>query len=406
MVPEAKPNFASGAVNWTHQKREVVDWSTGGFAFYDGFRKRPERQSLIDRLVLLTNAHPAKVGFVLDNGATFAAVLAGRRGLDRAVPRVRDYLEKSLVEGPRRVLILVDVIGVFVSRRFTLGTGVAIRPVRPADVTYQDLGFFGEGPLSRPVPQSMIEARVRFSPESPISIIPDWVVAFRLATGYPVVCPRQQSVPLEPSVGGMVSSMSTPIVQVERGPEIASEHIRLVRQVKILIEMRSPMQQPIATALDRLGRSIEQPIQWPMGLLFAVMGLEALFLEGQPEARRTLSTRTALLLGLTCGDPGLARDNVKLAYDLRSQFVHGAEFDSEGAQQIVYMHREMREYLRRSILLFLVRGAEKKEFLAELDRAAIDLASAARLQALIKKEISHRHLAQCFGPFASKVGGT
>ena len=406
MVPEANPNFATGAVNWTHERREVVDWSAGGFAFHDGFRKRTERQALIDRLHLLTDAHPAKVGFVLDNGATFAAVLAGRRGVHRAMPRVRDYLEKSLVEGPRKFLIRADLIGVFVSRRYTLGTGVTIRPVRPADVTYQELGFFGESLLSRPVPQSIIEAQVISSPESPISIIPDWLVVFRLATGYPVVCPRQQSVPLEPGLGGIVSSMSIPIVQVERGPEIASEHVRLVRQVKTLMAARQPVRQPIATALDRLGRSIEQPIQWPMGLLFAVMGLEALFLEGQPEARRTLSTRTALLLGLTRSDPGLARDNVKLAYDLRSQFVHGAEFDSKGAQELVSMHREMREYLRLSILLFLIRGTEKKDLLAELDRAAIDLPAAARLRALMKRGISHRHLARCFGSPASKPGGT
>jgi len=55
------------------------------------------------------------------------------------------------------------------------------------------------------------------------------------------------------------------------------------------------------------------------GLLFALMGLEALFLVRQSELRRTFSSHVDPLLGLTGSGPGGVRGNVGVAHHLRNQ---------------------------------------------------------------------------------------
>ncbi len=225
------------------------------------------------------------------------------------------------------------------------------------------------------------------SPGTPTTVVTEWVEALRLATGYPIVTPRQHSVPLQRSVASMGWTTSTPIPQADRGPEITARQVRTARHVRALIEARRPLETPVSTALDRLGRAIEQPIQWPQGLLFAVMGLEALFLEGQPEARRTLASRAAFLLGLVGDNSSTVQKDLRLAYDLRSQYVHGGEFDSQGAQQIVAMHRASRGYLRRAILLYLIHGVPKKQVLPELDDGMVNLHKATELRALLRTKM-------------------
>ncbi len=395
-VPEQNSDFAAARVNWTQTTRTVPDWSSHSFLVYDHFRRHPQRQHLVEEIHNISSAPAAKIGFVLDNGAAFAGSHGAKKGINRAIPLVRKYIVGSIDEGPRLMRLRAELVGGFLRQRYKLEQNVWLRPVLPADLTYEVTSWAPEAPLGRQVPQSILEARVSVGLEVRQDEVTDWITALRLASGYPLLSPRRSSVPLEPILGMMDSVASTPLAMAEKGPEITAHQIQNAKDVRRLIQARQPIPSPVATALDRLGRSIEQPAMWPQGLLFSVMGLEALFLEGQPEARRTLSTRTALLLGLAGLDSVKVRDNVGIAYRLRSEYVHGADFDSEGARQITIMHREMRDYLRRAILTFLACESPKGELLGELDVASVDLRAAERLRTKLWEGIRRSHLTGIF----------
>ncbi len=102
MVPESNANFVTGAVNWSQRTKEVVDWSPVSFAIYDAFRSSTERSSIVSQLEKSSGVHRARIEFTLDNGATYAGVVAARKGIERAVPEVGVYLRTSLTDAPRK----------------------------------------------------------------------------------------------------------------------------------------------------------------------------------------------------------------------------------------------------------------------------------------------------------------
>jgi len=259
-VPEENSDFAAGRVSWTQQRRQITDWSAFTFAIYSAFLARPERQGLIDRLGRLTEAPAAKIGFVLDNGAAYAGMLAARRGTNRATSEVARYVATSLRDGKRRVLIRGELVGGFVSRKYRLDRESVIRPIGISDLTYVVAEFGTQSPFNRIIPQCILEARILVSPDSPPNLVSDWVTALRLSTGYPIILTRQISLPIDATPGGMSWATSSPIPQGERGPEITYGQIRSAKETRRLLSSKHQLDSAFVTALDRLGRAIEQPI--------------------------------------------------------------------------------------------------------------------------------------------------
>jgi len=87
-------------------------------------------------------------------------------------------------------------------------------------------------------------------------------------------------------------------------------------------------------------------------LLDAMIALESLYMPDRDELRYRLATRMAALLAL----PQDRKDvfaNVRQAYDLRSNIVHGGTIDEETEKKINEVLPRIMGYLRESLILFL-----------------------------------------------------
>ena len=120
-------------------------------------------------------------------------------------------------------------------------------------------------------------------------------------------------------------------------------------------------------------------------IAYAVMGLDALYLEGGGEAQYKLAQRAAKLLGLFGEDPEEVYDILKNdAYKIRSAYVHGNEPPKTKRKPNEILNSVI-EYLRKSILIFMHASKNKKELLDLIDRAMRDKKSADELRKCIEE---------------------
>jgi len=75
------------------------------------------------------------------------------------------------------------------------------------------------------------------------------------------------------------------------------------------------------------------------------------------------------------------RDSLKIAYDVRSKYVHGASPGNRSHEVLNALFRRVAEYARASCLVWTQTvPAERKELLAALDTALVDDGARTALQ--------------------------
>lgn len=130
----------------------------------------------------------------------------------------------------------------------------------------------------------------------------------------------------------------------------------------------------LVLAYERYCDALRQDALVSRRIANAVMGLEALFLDGGAELSFKLRMRVAALLGPLSEKPDRICKVMKTAYASRSSFVHGeiprsgtakASGDAENARLVC-------ECLRLSILLRLVSEESKKQMVDLLDASLVD----------------------------------
>jgi len=111
----------------------------------------------------------------------------------------------------------------------------------------------------------------------------------------------------------------------------------------------------------------------------AVMGLEALLLEDEQELAYRLSLRAAKLLGLLGFEATDVQNRIKVAYNLRSKYVHGTLLSQEEVQSRLRKISSPEDflysilnYLRLLIITLLLSKIPKKCLLSLLDNSFID----------------------------------
>ena len=139
-------------------------------------------------------------------------------------------------------------------------------------------------------------------------------------------------------------------------------------------------------ALDG-GRSFEKLVT------NAVMGLEALYFKPtgeQAELTYRLSLRVASLLSKLGSDPGQTREIVDLAYDVRSDYVHGGKASPRDKKRIERLYGSLGSFqlalldqLRRSIIVHLFIQIEKEALIDLLDDSLIIPGKAKELESLV-----------------------
>lgn len=110
-----------------------------------------------------------------------------------------------------------------------------------------------------------------------------------------------------------------------------------------------------------------------------IIGLEALYSNDSQEISKFLRLRVSKFLGLAGLNPRHVQDVLKDAYSIRSYFVHGNKISYKKRKEIMNKYKsnerfliEVLEYLRISIIIFLIMQMEKDELLDWIDDSLID----------------------------------
>jgi hypothetical protein len=119
----------------------------------------------------------------------------------------------------------------------------------------------------------------------------------------------------------------------------------------------------------------------------AVMCLEALYLRRSErmELSRRFRQRIAKILSFFGHSPLDVYRHLTRAYEIRSDFVHGAPFLEEHREKATEIVDNVLEYARLSILLFLQlkKKHKKKKFIELIDRALLDPKASEKLSGII-----------------------
>src|SRR2546427_7453406 len=133
---------------------------------------------------------------------------------------------------------------------------------------------------------------------------------------------------------------------------------------------------PLEMGLQRYLDSLRGQVLPEEKLMYAIMGLEALFLENESELKFRLCTRLAKLLAHLNEKPETVLVDTSQAYDLRSTHVHGSSLTSEERIRCQDVLKRIWRYLRKTLVFYILNDltsdGKKRQFLKQVDLALVD----------------------------------
>jgi len=158
------------------------------------------------------------------------------------------------------------------------------------------------------------------------------------------------------------------------------------------IKLRKQPETPIGIAFQRYLDSLQKVSKVEEKILNAIMGLESLYLDNQPEARFRLAIRTARLLGLLNEDSQSVYQKTLQTYGYRSSYVHGSVIKKSRQTEAMDSLRDVQRFLRKSIIYWMMNDIYSKkaktEFMLNLDASLINEAEVISLKEKTKSVIS------------------
>ena len=145
-------------------------------------------------------------------------------------------------------------------------------------------------------------------------------------------------------------------------------------------------------AILRYQDAILKPEPTEVRIAYSIMGLEALYLKisEKEELSHRLAQRVAKLMSILEHSPVKVYNIIKEAYNIRSNFVHGAPIQKEKPVNLKEILDNVLEYLRISILTFLQVGKdleEKDRFISLLDHALLEEKALKKLINQVKESV-------------------
>jgi len=279
--------------------------------------------------------------------------------------------------------------------RMEIEKGIFIRKPQPEDFEYEyplDAPFF-EQHISPPSAILEIKKRVKIQPY----IYPELekiIIALQL---YKMGSITRTKIFWRPKsflqVGGISTSMhwlsKTYTYSLgERDEEKLPKFMEMIKNRLPIDETGRPLSSnPLGIALLRYQDALLKPEAIENKIAYAVMGLEALYLKAEEREglSHKLSQRVAKILSLLDEKPIKVYNLIKEAYDIRSGFVHGSIIRKEEPKNVKKILDNVLEYLRKSILIFILLPREKEELLSLIDNAILEKQAEEKLSELIKK---------------------
>lgn len=133
---------------------------------------------------------------------------------------------------------------------------------------------------------------------------------------------------------------------------------------------------PISIAYERYSEALMRRGTTEMMLAYAVMGLEALLLEGEEEISYRLRMRVSRILQVLGLNGKTVFDDLAWAYKARSAFAHGSKLDIKSKKKINEKYErddvlilKVLDYLRILIVTFLLIDKSKDEMIKCIDNS-------------------------------------
>jgi len=378
---KAVPRSPSG-YEWKPEKKEFEDWSAHVDELHQKAAVLPAVERLRNSLTAAFSPESAELDRVLRT--LVAGVPYRRYDLDSFAGEVSRSIAHYVTTRKFVGRATAKLEGILVEKPHLVAKGITIRPPEDRDriivlPSEPSLMFVGSRQDHWP-PDSILEIEVEADGPRLLQEMVEKALDVLLLTLMKPVCFRSYRMHGDfmarcALIGGTITPgqhrWSIPPIPVD---ERATQISRIWEAVSggIRTRLHDPSKPP-EISFDRFRRALTESIPIEQQLLYAVMGLESLFLESgvTMELKYRLSTRTALLMGSLGLDAVTAAREVGRAYNLRSKYVHGSVFSQKEKEEGARLTERILLYLRNSLLTFLTSPRDKDYMLPHLDAAGV-----------------------------------
>jgi hypothetical protein len=144
----------------------------------------------------------------------------------------------------------------------------------------------------------------------------------------------------------------------------------------------------LSIAVTRYCNVLLDPVDTERRLMTAMMALESLYSlpNDRGEIGYRMSLRVAKLLSFLGFKPNEVRMNVEKSYYVRSKVAHGLVLEEKEVTKISDLLNTLLEYLRLSLIIFIVvKPSGKNQLVASIDSSLIDAARSIEIKNTIVK---------------------
>jgi len=386
--------------------KEVLDWSKAAQEVLENLKKTPEYAELLAELETTDKAMGIVPAVFLEANARefLAGVLENLPASTDSSQAAADLLEIQLrglpiPHGVNFRLGGLVVLGGPVTLRHRDLT-IVLRATERADVERSASGaFFAPGFLR--APDCVAEIRLSGRPFADAQAQEQRLATIlRLHSGAPlaVIATEMFAGPGRRNMGMMWPSTTAAVwrkatISGADQPTLQRFWERLSEQLPpSFVSPGQPALDAVSVAYERFKESIENGQVFEKCVTNAVMALEALYFKPsgeQAELTYRLSMRASRYLAHLGKDPARTRETIELAYDVRSEYVHGGRTSQKERKKIERLYTSLKTFqtelldlVRISILAGVLHRVDKEEFVDLIDDSLIDPGKGARLEAI------------------------
>jgi hypothetical protein len=238
-------------------------------------------------------------------------------------------------------------------------------------------------------PDAIVEARgTGRGPAGAVQLVRTILAGFRLAsvggctcTSFRTISPlpiygRHQRIDMDDGTVGVSATELGDTPLYRRIREIFDEALPRLEQSAYLQQGRAKTEAGLA--FERYVRASTGNAISEDRIASAIMGIEALLLSEPRDLRFALAMRAARLLGAAGLDPDKVQSDVRLAYDVRSEFVHGGTLSGRQRRKVERQYGSVEQFVltildlaRRIILACLFPTHSKAEWIEAIDGTMI-----------------------------------
>lgn len=395
-------DYNSMRFSWSHETITKEEWDLWDiYNLVDSLKTSTQFKSCATAISETYNVSEDRAEYWLSRFAyrVVSKFLEGNLDFKTVTSLIVDFINE-LGGNPVEWNITAWLDGIYMeTEQIEIDRGVVIRRPKPQDVEYEFSPLEVVPDISFEVPSAVLEInkRIKIEPNS-YPELEKILISLRL---YKLGSVNVGQIKWKPnSILGSRSilhphprAITYTYSLTDDDKESLSTFVREIKdKLPVEEETGKPLSShPIGIAILRYQDALSKPEAIENKIAYAIMGLEALYLktEERQELSHRLAQRVAKVMKAFNEPPVKVYNIVKDGYEIRSNFVHGSTFNEEDTHNTKDLLNKIAEYLRRSILVFLLVPKEKDAFIGLIDNAMLENSAEKKLQQLITENIGN-----------------